>query len=156
VLEHLGEGERAQASFERAAELQPELYPQPVRIEAALFEQAAAEAVGSLPESVRQYVANCPILIEDLPSRELLLDENLSPQILGLFQGTPATEPEASPTLGSAPGTGLDRILLFKGNLEKVARSHDELVEQIQITVKHEIGHYLGLEEDDLERLGLG
>ena len=40
--------------------------------------------------------------------------------------------------------------------LEKVAQSHDQLVEQIQITVKHEIGHYLGLDDDELDRLGLG
>ena len=44
---------------------------------------------------------------------------------------------------------------LFKKNLEKVSRTRAELVEQIQITVKHEVGHYLGLDEDDLERLGL-
>jgi predicted Zn-dependent protease with MMP-like domain len=155
VLEHLGHPVDAQEHFERAAELQPEVYPAPVRLDADEFEQAAHEAVGSLPEMVRQYVANCPILVEGLPQPELLLEENLSPQILGLFQGTPATEPGASPTMGSEPRTGLDRILLFKGNLEKVARSHEELVEQIQITVKHEIGHFLGLEEEDLERLGL-
>ena len=155
VLEHLGHPEAAQEHFEQAAVLQSEIYPAPVRLDADEFERAAHEAVGSLPETVRQYVANCPILVEGLPQPELLRAENLSPQILGLFQGTPATEPGASPTMGSEPRTGLDRILLFKGNLEKVARSHEELVEQIQITVKHEIGHYLGLDEEDLDRLGL-
>ena len=51
--------------------------------------------------------------------------------------------------------TDTDRILLFKRNLEKIASTRDELVEQIQITVKHEIGHYLGLDEEEVERLGL-
>ncbi len=156
VLEHLGHLEEAQEHFEQAAELQPEVYPAPLRLDPDEFERVAHEAVGSLPEKIRQYVGSCPILVEGLPQRELLLDENLSPQILGLFQGTPATEPGASPTMGNEPRTGLDRILLFKANREKAARSHEELVEQIQITVKHEIGHYLGLEEEDLERLGLG
>ncbi len=46
-------------------------------------------------------------------------------------------------------------MLLFKKNLEKLCRTRDELLEQIQVTVKHEIGHHLGLDEDDLDRLGL-
>ena len=49
----------------------------------------------------------------------------------------------------------LDRILLFKKNLEKICRDAEDLIDQIQITVRHEVGHYLGLDEDDLERLGL-
>jgi predicted Zn-dependent protease with MMP-like domain len=46
-------------------------------------------------------------------------------------------------------------VILFKKNLEKVCRDHDDLIEQIQITVRHEVGHHLGLSEEDLERLGL-
>jgi predicted Zn-dependent protease with MMP-like domain len=49
----------------------------------------------------------------------------------------------------------VERIFLFKRNLEKVAQSRPELVEQIQVTVKHEVGHYLGLDEDEIDRLGL-
>ncbi len=156
VLEHLGELERAEELFERAAAQQNELYAAPARMSHAVFERAAAEAIASLPELVRKYIANCPVLIEDLPDQELVRAENLSPQLLGLFQGTPTTEPGASPTLGTEPRDQPDRIVLFKRNLEKVARTHEELVEQIQITAKHEIGHYLGLDEDDLDRLGLG
>ena len=43
----------------------------------------------------------------------------------------------------------------FKKNLEKICADREELIEQIQITIRHEIGHYLGLDEDDLDRLGL-
>jgi predicted Zn-dependent protease with MMP-like domain len=49
----------------------------------------------------------------------------------------------------------LDRIILFKKNLEKVCQDREDLIDQIQVTVRHEVGHYLGLDEDDLERLGL-
>ena len=49
----------------------------------------------------------------------------------------------------------MDRVILFKKNLERVSRDRDELIEQIQITVRHEIGHHLGLSEEDMERLGL-
>ena len=156
VLEHLGEYEQAEQLFERADSLQPDLYPLPTRIPLASFERSAKDAFQSLPEKIRAYVGNCPILIEELPAHELVTEGHFSPQILGLFCGTAATEPGASPTLGTEPKLDTDRILLFKRNLEKVAATPEELVEQIQITVKHEIGHYLGLDDDELDRLGLG
>ena len=81
--------------------------------------------------------------------------EYVSPQVLGLFLGVPATEPGASPSLGTLQRTDTDRILLFKRNLERIAKDHADLVEQIQITVKHEIGHFLGMDEEEVERLGL-
>ena len=62
----------------------------------------------------------------------------------------PRTEAEVS-----AQASDLTRVVLFKRNLEKVCRDRDDLVEQIQVTVRHEIGHHLGLSEEDLERLGL-
>ena len=108
------------------------------------------EALGDLPRSIREYVEHVPVLIRDFPDEELIQGEHVSPQILGLFIGVPRTEAAVT---GQA--RDVDRVILFKKNLEKVCRTHAELVEQIQITVKHEIGHYLGLDEDDLERLGL-
>ena len=110
----------------------------------------AQAALRDLPRSVREYVENVPLLVEDFPSEELLLRENVSPQILGVFLGVPRTE--ASVT---APVHDMDRVILFKKNLEKVCRDRSELLEQIQVTVKHEIGHYLGLDDESLERLGL-
>jgi predicted Zn-dependent protease with MMP-like domain len=150
VLERLGEHEEAQRAFAQANALQPEGYPLPVEVDDEHFEQAAAEALRELPRSIRSYVEHVPLLIEDFPSEELMREENLSPQTLGLFLGVPRTEAAAT----DQPHD-LDRVILFKKNLEKQARDRDELIEQIQITVKHEIGHYLGLDEDDLERLGL-
>ena len=114
------------------------------------FERSAREALDDLPRSIREYVEGIPVLVDDFPSSDLIERENVSPQILGIFIGTPRTHHEAS----HAPG-GLDQIILFRRNLEKVCRDRDQLIEQIQITVKHEVGHYLGLDEDDLERLGL-
>ena len=50
-----------------------------------------------------------------------------------------------------------DRDLLPRedGPRGKICQDEEDLIDQIQITVRHEIGHYLGLDEDDLERLGL-
>jgi predicted Zn-dependent protease with MMP-like domain len=155
VLEQVGDEKASEAFFAQAANLAPEAYPLPVRMDAAEFERIAEEAVDSLPGDVRKYIANCPVLVQDLPERELVQRENVSPQVLGLFLGIPATEPGASPTLGTGVAVEPDRVVLFKRNLEKIAQSREDLAEQIQITVKHEIGHFLGLDEEDMERLGL-
>lgn len=151
TLERLGDLEEAESCYTRADALDPEHYPQPIEIDVETFEAVAAQALGNLPRSIREYVEDIPLLTEEFPSVELIQGENVSPQILGLFIGVPRTDPDAS-----AQATDLDRVILFKRNLEKVCRTEDDLSEQIQITVKHEIGHYLGLDEEDLERLGLG
>jgi len=156
LAEHDRDYVGAEDLFAQAEQAQPELYPRPVRMPIEEFQRAAEQAVSSLPAHIRSYVSNCPILIEDLPDRGVLEEQSISPQLLGLFMGVPTTEPGHSPTLGTAVQTGVDRILLFKRNLEKVASSQAELIEQVQITVKHEIGHYLGLDEAEVERLGLG
>lgn len=150
VLERLGENEEASRAFSQAHALDANHYLLPVVVEDALFERVAAEAVHDLPRSIREYIENVPLLVEDFPSSDLMAQENISPQILGVFIGVPRTEAAVT-----AQARDVDRMILFKRNLEKVCRTRAELFEQIQITVKHEIGHYLGLDEDDLERLGL-
>jgi len=114
------------------------------------IQAAIDDAVENLPRSIREYIENVPLLVEDYPSAELVEQENISPQILGIFMGVPRTE-----AVSTEQVPDLDRVVVYKRNLEKICRDRNELVEQIQITVRHEIGHYLGLEESDMERLGL-
>jgi predicted Zn-dependent protease with MMP-like domain/Tfp pilus assembly protein PilF len=152
TLERVAEDpEESERCFERADALDPEHYPMPIQIDEARFARAAEEALRNLPRSIRDYVEGVPVLVEEFPSTELVSNENVSPQILGIFIGVPRTEASVS-----QPQADLDRVILFKRNLERMCRNEGELIEQIQITVKHEIGHYLGLSEEDLERLGLG
>jgi predicted Zn-dependent protease with MMP-like domain len=150
VLERLGSSEDAERAFVKANALDPERYPLPVELDEMLFRRAAGEALENLPRSIREYVQDVPVLVEDWPSRDLLAEENVSPQILGIYVGVPRTEAQVT-----AQPEDLTRVVLFKRNLEKVCRDRDDLVEQIQVTVRHEIGHHLGLSEEDLERLGL-
>ncbi len=156
VMEHLGEAEQAERLFQRAAHVAPDLYPVPVRIEPEEFEAASDDALKGLPSDIRAYVSNCPIIIEDLPSPDLVREENLSPTVLGLFLGVPLTESGANPHVAPEPRADTDRMLLFKRNIEKIASNREELIKQIRITVWHEIGHYLGKDEAELEKLGLG
>ena len=114
------------------------------------FEDLGYEAIDNLPRSIREYVEDVPVIVEDFSSAQLLANENVSPQILGIYFGTPRTVAEAN-----AQPTDVTRVMLFKRNLEKICRDQDDLIEQIQITVRHEIGHHLGLSEEDMERLGL-
>jgi predicted Zn-dependent protease with MMP-like domain len=122
----------------------PQQFMVPVRVDDATFAQAVDAAIDNLPRSIREYVQDVPVLVEDYPSDDLMDEESVSPQILGIYIGTPRTE--AGPT-----HQPLTRVILFKKNLEKICRDRDELIDQIQITLRHEIGHHLGLSEEDME-----
>lgn len=150
VLERLGDEEGAGRAFEKANALDPDHYPLPVEVDEHFFRSAVSEALDNLPRSIREYVEDVPVIVDDFPGPELLGAEQISPQILGLYLGTPRTESEIT-----AQPQDITRVLLFKRNLEKVCKDRDDLIEQIQITVRHEIGHHLGLSEEDMERLGL-
>jgi len=150
VQERLREDELAEACFERANALDPEVYPLPAQVDDAFFREAVGEAIDNLPRSIREYIADVPILVEDYPSDQMIVEQNVSPQILGIYLGVPRTEVESVQHDGN-----FTRVILFKKNVEKICRDRDDLIEQIQITVRHEVGHHLGLSEEDLDRLGL-
>jgi predicted Zn-dependent protease with MMP-like domain len=111
------------------------------------IERIAAETLAELPQNIRDHLARVPIMIDELPSEDIIAD-GFDPRLLGLFQGTPMPEDGAlAPTVTN--------ILLFKRNLERFAEDEEHLAEEIRITVLHETAHYFGLDEDDLETLGL-
>jgi predicted Zn-dependent protease with MMP-like domain len=121
--------------------------PGDVHVSEDEIERIAAEALAELPQDIRERLERVPILIDDLPSDDIIAD-GFDSRLLGLFQGTPMPEDGAlAPTVTN--------ILLFKRNLERFAEDEDHLAEEIRITVLHETAHYFGLDEDDLEALGL-
>jgi len=146
VLEHIGETDSAARAFEVADLLDPDHYPRPTDFALDRFDGVLRDAIADLPRSIRDHLAELPIAVEPLPPRELLVEENLSPQIQGLFQGVSKRE---------TGDRGSNRIVLFKLNFDKMCRSEPELFEQLQIVLKHEVGHYLGLDEFALKGLGL-
>ena len=150
VKERMGEPDEALRMYSRANALDATHYPMPQQITDEDFRKAVDEALENLPLSIREYIDDVLIMVEEYPSLELMEAENVSPQILGIFMGVPRTDASYG-----EQAADLDRVIIFKGNLEKVCRDREELIEQIQVTVRHEIGHYLGLDEDDMERLGL-
>ena len=111
------------------------------------LERIAAATLEELPANIRARLENVPILIDDLPSDEIVAD-GYDPRMLGFFQGVPMPEDGTSqPTVTN--------IHLYKLNLERSAADAEHLAEEIRITVLHETAHYFGLDEDDLVALGL-
>lgn len=153
--ERAGEHAAADASFARAAELDPDRHPQPIRLTREQFDREVQEAVALLPDQFRRHLDDVPLILEDVPSDAVLegVAEVADPELLGLFEGPSLADP-GSDLGGSLPQ--LPRIRLFQRNLERFAVTEDELVEQIRITLFHELGHYLGFDEEGLDALGLG
>ncbi len=109
----------------------------------------AERAVTALPGGVQAAAADVPIFVQDHPDAWILDDEPYDPRLLGLFDGP--TYAEVSLHGGSSP-----HIYLFHRNLEAVCGDARDMAEQVRITIHHEVGHYLGLEEHDLHERGLG
>jgi predicted Zn-dependent protease with MMP-like domain len=153
LAERRGDTKEAQRRFARAQGIAPEEFPPPVHLSEEDFDKALEDAVKALPEHVKGYLDNVTIAVEDLPSDEDLLAEKppLSPAILGVFRGTPVGERSVMNAADHFPAA----IVLYQRNLERFARTREELIEQIGITVMHEVGHLIGLDEEDLWERGL-
>lgn len=107
------------------------------------FEKLVDEAVDSLPDRFFAYLENVVIAVEDRPDPELL-EELGADDLLGVYMGVPLTE-------RSAGGASMpDQILLFRKPLLEVCGNLQELRTQIRITLVHEVGHFFGLNEEEI------
>jgi predicted Zn-dependent protease with MMP-like domain len=114
------------------------------------FEDIVLKAMEELPQDIIRKIKNLAVVVEDLPSRELMEQMGLqSPyELLGFYQGVPLGK------RGHAYGNVLpDRIILFQRCIERSCRSENEIPSKVRDVLYHEIGHYLGLGEDDLQRM---
>ena len=114
------------------------------------FIQVVAQVLDDLPDQFRSRMQNVAVLVEDLPSQQRSRagrPHGTSPRqlLLGLFVGTPRTRK----SVFDLPA-GPDRIILFQKNIEAVCRDEAEIREQIRLTVIHELGHYFGMDEEQL------
>jgi predicted Zn-dependent protease with MMP-like domain len=114
------------------------------------FEELVAEALQGIPRHFRNAMQNIAIVVEDEPPPELLRDFDIEPPdtLFGLYQGVPLTERRWD--YGNALP---DRILLFQGPHEREAEDAADLVGSIAETLIHEIGHYFGLSEEEIEQI---
>ncbi len=153
VAERRGEPEEARRRLARARKLAPDEFPKPIALSQQAFDAAVEDALLELPEPVRRYLSNVAITVEDLPQDQDLLgaDPPLSPAILGVFRGAPYGHKASMDPWSHFPSS----IVLYQRNLERFARTREDLIEQIGVTLVHEVGHFLGLDEEDLWERGL-
>ncbi len=113
------------------------------------FEALAQRAAEELPAEFRRLMKNVSIVVEDYPSKEDAREVGVPrDELLGLFLGVPHAEQDLFFDLPLEP----DRIVLYQRNIEVQCSSEEELVDEIRLTLLHEVGHYFGLSEEDLEQ----
>jgi len=111
------------------------------------FVKVVEETLDSLPQEFRSRIQNVAVLVEDVPPNQR------SPQpgperrlLLGVFHGVPTTKK----SIFDLPA-GPDHIVLYQKNIEAVCSSEAEVRKQIRLTVIHELGHYFGMDEEQLK-----
>jgi len=107
------------------------------------FEEAVEDALDEIPPELAAQMDNVVVLVED----DAPPDE---PELLGLYEGTPLTERDGWWAAGSLP----DRITIYRNPTLAMCDSREEVVEEVAVTVVHEIAHYFGIDDDRLHELG--
>ena len=116
------------------------------------FLQLVRAELDRLPSEFRSRIHNVAVLVEDLPPEQIAARRSQRPRslprrelLLGVYRGIPATRRSVF-DLRAGP----DTIVLYQKNIEAVCSSEDEIREQVRRTVIHELGHYFGMDEDQL------
>ena len=114
------------------------------------FNRLVEEAIDDIPPRFREAMKNIAIVVEDEPSPALLAEMEVEPpnSLFGLYQGTPLTE--RSWGYGN---TLPDRVTLFQRVIEDDAEDAEDAIVCIAETLIHEIGHYFGLSEEQIEEI---
>ncbi|AMO59030.1 putative zinc metalloprotease [Mycolicibacterium phlei] len=105
------------------------------------FEELVSEALDLIPPKLAEALDNVVVLVEARNEEE--------PDLLGLYQGVALTERD-SWYAGSLP----DTITIYRDALLEMCESEEELVEEVAVTVIHEIAHHFGIDDDRLHELG--
>ena len=107
------------------------------------FDELVDDALDKIPEEFARRMRNLVILVRDYHEDD--------PYTLGLYEGVALTERTHDHT-GFLP----DAIFIYRGALQDYCNNEEELAHEVEVTVFHELGHYFGIEEEALHRLGWG
>ena len=107
------------------------------------FEDAVSEALDRIPGDLARMMNNVVVLVEDDPA-------DGDSDLLGLYEGTPLTERDGWWAAGSLP----DRITIFRNPTLAACDTAEEVVEEVRVTVVHEIAHHFGIDDERLHELG--
>lgn len=125
----------------------------PFDVSKELFAELVELALADLPAPFAPYLEEIAIEIRDRPTRKQLRSVGLTngDLLLGLYHGRPRDQRSVLDS-----GVMPDVIYIFQKDVEDACNDEDDLIEQVRITVLHEIGHHFGMNEDDLDALGYG
>jgi predicted Zn-dependent protease with MMP-like domain len=126
------------------------------KMEREKFVKLVEEALDALPAKFRKRIHNVAVLVENLPPEQLprrasrntgtIDSDDAESLVLGVFEGVPTTKK----SVFELPA-GPDRIVLYQKNIEAICSNEDEIRKEIRQTVLHELGHYFGMTEAQLE-----
>ena len=107
------------------------------------FDELVGDALDLIPAELTAAIDNVVVLVQDRNDEE--------PDLLGLYEGVALTERDSN-YAGALP----DTITIYRGALLAMCDSDDEVVDEVRITVIHEIAHHFGIDDDRLHELGWG
>jgi predicted Zn-dependent protease with MMP-like domain len=118
------------------------------------FDRAVRRAYNRIPAEIRERMDNVVLTVKKRPTPEMLEELGYSPDepLLGLYCGDSLQEQ----SFFTPPPIQPDKIYIFQEPLEEMCETVAELEREIEITVVHEVAHFLGIEEDRLDELGYG
>jgi len=106
------------------------------------FEELVSDALDTIPPELAALVDNCVVLVEEDPPAD-------DPDLLGIYEGTPLTERDSNYTWVEP-----DRITVFRRPTLDMCQSEQEVIDEVAITVVHEIAHHFGIDDERLHELG--
>jgi predicted Zn-dependent protease with MMP-like domain len=112
-------------------------------VDAERFEELVGDALDMIPPELAAAIDNVVVLVEDRNDDE--------PDLLGLYHGIALTERD-SQYGGALP----DTVTIYRDAILEICETEDDVVNEVAVTVIHEIAHYFGIEEDRLHQLGWG
>jgi predicted Zn-dependent protease with MMP-like domain len=112
------------------------------------FDKLIQEALAELPPRFAALADEVSIVVEEEPSREVLRDLELESEddLLGLYQGIPIDETSFFQPAGELPA----RISIYRGPILRLCRTKAEVIQEVRDTVVHELGHHVGLDDDEM------
>ncbi|WP_051136428.1 metallopeptidase family protein [Luteimicrobium xylanilyticum] len=107
------------------------------------FEDAVRDALDEIPRDLAAQIDNVVVLVEDDAPAD-------DPELLGLYEGTPLTERGAWWAAGALP----DRITIYRNPTLAICETREDVVEEVVVTVVHEVAHFFGIDDERLHELG--
>jgi predicted Zn-dependent protease with MMP-like domain len=116
--------------------------PVPVDMSRERFEELVADALDEVPQELLDLMSNVVVLVEDEPPEG-------EPELLGVYEGHALTS-RGWDYSGVLP----DRILIYRQPILRICDNDDDVIDEVAITVVHEIAHHFGIDDERLHELG--